>query len=90
LFEPAAEQSWQHAVAAVNAAKSANINYKWDTQYLHPKSLNEKYQYAWWLQFYLFTDFLELAEREDNTALRKEIIKAYFQKDWERLLRANF
>jgi len=85
LFEQAAEQSWQHAMEAVNAAKSSNINYKWYAQYLHPKSLNEKYQYAWWLQFYLFSDFIEMAERENNAALRIEIIKAYFQKDWNRL-----
>jgi len=88
LFEQAAEQSWQHAMEAVNAAKSANINYKWYARYLHPKSINEKYQYAWWLQFYLFSDFLEMAERNNNAALRKEIIKAYFQKNWEGLIKS--
>lgn len=82
LFEQSAEQSWQHAMAAVNAAKSANINYNWYAQYLHPKNLNEKYQYAWWLQFYLFSDFLELAKREKNDVLKEKAVQAYFSREW--------
>jgi hypothetical protein len=82
LFEQAAEQSWQHAMAAVNAAKSANINYKWYTQYLHPKSINEKYQYAWWLKFYLFNDFLEMSKREKDNGLKEKVVQAYFSGEW--------
>ncbi len=83
LFKSATEKNWENALEAVEAAKRLNINYKWYNRFLNPKSLNEKYQYAWWFQYYLFTDFMEAAKLQKNVLLKKSIVKAYFTGDWK-------
>ncbi len=85
LFEKAAGQMWEQAEAAVEAAKEYNINYKWYAPLLHPKSVNEKYRHGYWLQFYLFHDFLQYAQDTKNINLEKQVLSAYFQQDWEHL-----
>jgi len=85
LFQSSANKNWEKALAAIETAKKFNINYKWYNRFLYPGSLNEKYKYAWWIQFYLFTDFLELAERINVDGLKEKIIQAYFTGNWELL-----
>lgn len=85
LFEELATNIWAQAEEAIEAAKKYGINYKWYAQLLHPKSLNEKYQFGYWVQFYLFTDFCKLAENTNDKTLKEELIKAYFEQNWERL-----
>ncbi len=87
LFEQSANKSWDQAMRTIEVAKQLNINYKWYAQMLHPKSLNEKYQFSYWLQFYLFTDFCALAEKTKDEKLKKRVIQAYFQQNWDILLR---
>jgi hypothetical protein len=83
LFEKSANGIWEQAESAIKAAEKFNINYKWYSQLLHPKSMEEKYRNGYWLQFYLFTDFIELAKRKNDNALKEEIIRAYFSQNWE-------
>ena len=85
LFREAAEQMWNQAEVAMNVAEENGINYKWYVQLMHPKSLNEKYRNGYWLQFYLFADFLQLAEKTNNAVMKQEVISAYFHQDWEQL-----
>ncbi len=87
LFSKAAEQMWNQAEVAMNAAATYGISYKWYAQLMHPKSLTEKYRNGYWLQFYLFFDFLEMAKRKNNEALQTQIINAYFQNNWESLIK---
>lgn len=87
LFSKAAEEMWNQAEVAMNVAAMNEINYKWYPQLMHPKSLTEKYRNGYWLQFYLFVDFLEMAKRKNSEALQTEIIKAYFLKDWNSLIK---
>lgn len=83
LFRSSVNKNWENALAAVEVAQKFNINYKWYNRFLHPRSMNEKYQYAWWFQFYLFTDFLKLAKRRNDTDLKEKIVQAYFIGNWE-------
>ena len=83
LFEVAVDHSWEQAMNAVNAAKCFNINYLWYYQFLHPKSLNQKYQFAYWIQFYLFSDFMKLANEKKDEQFKTKILKAYFGQDWK-------
>lgn len=85
LFQKSATQMWNQAEKAIEAAKKHGINYKWYAQYLHPKNLNEKYQFGYWVQFYLFNDFLQLTEQTENTKLKEKITIAYFSQEWEKL-----
>ncbi len=85
LFSKAAEQMWNQAEVAMKFAVKNGINYKWYAQLMHPKSLNEKYRNGYWLQFYLFADFLEMAEKTNNAEMKLKVIRAYFHQDWERM-----
>lgn len=87
LFEESANMIWQQAETAIEVAKQCNINYKWYAQYLHPKSLNQKYQFGYWLQFYLFNDLLDLARQTNKKEWEFEIVNAYFSGDWKELLK---
>lgn len=83
LFEKSANALWFQAEEAIEAAKKYGINYKWYAPFLHPKSLNEKYQFGYWVQFYLFFDFCELAKKTKNKELREKAVRAYFTQNWE-------
>jgi hypothetical protein len=85
LFEKAANQMWQQAESAIKSAEIHGLNYKWYAQLLHPKSLHEKYNYGYWLQFYLFSDFYNLSENTHNQELKEKSLKAYFGQNWELL-----
>ncbi len=87
FFEKAANQMWNQAELAMKTAQNNNINYKWYAQLMHPKSLNEKYRFGYWLQFYIFTDFYNYAENTDNKSLQNKILKAYFGQNWENFKR---
>ena len=43
----------------------------------------ERYHYGFWLQFYLYNDLKDLAERTNDKALASVIDKAYLQGKWE-------
>jgi len=86
LFKRSANNMWAQAEKSIEAAKQYNINFKWYAPYLHPKSLNEKYQFGHWLQFYLFTDFCALAEKTKDEKLKHKVILAYFSQNWDSLL----
>ena len=86
LFKQSTIQLWGQAEKAIQVALRYNINYKWYSYFLHPKSLNEQYQYGYWLQLYLFNDLLEYANNIQNEKLKRKLIKAYFSQDWEILL----
>ncbi len=84
LFENAANQMWQQAELAMEAAKVSNVNYKWYAQIMHPKSLNEKYRFGYWMQFYIFTELYNRAETTNDLSLKNKTLKAYFGQNWEK------
>ncbi len=83
LFRETADTMWLQAEKAIKAAKKYGVNYKWYAQMLHPKSMEEKYRLGYWIQFYLFTDFLKLSEHTHNKMLKEKVLRAYFQQDWD-------
>lgn len=83
LFETSASNLWVQAEKAMEIAKQLNVNYKWYAQMLHPKSLEEKYRFGYWVQFYLFSDFCKLSEITKNKELKGKIVQAYFQQNWD-------
>ena len=83
LFEKSAAGLWIQTEQAIEVAKQLDINYKWYAQMLYPKSLEEKYRFGYWVQFYLFTDIMKLAKQTNNESLRIRVLKAYFQQNWD-------
>ena len=83
LESKVSDAMWKNAEKAVEVAKTKKLNTKWYPWMLQPKSIRERYHYGFWLQFYLYNDLKDLAERTNDKALASVIDKAYLQGKWE-------
>ena len=83
LESKVSDAMWKNAEKAVEVAKTKKLNTKWYALMLQPKSIRERYHYSFWLQFYLYNDLKDLAERTNDKALASVIDKAYLQGKWE-------
>lgn len=83
LESKVSDAMWKNAEKAVEVAKTKKLNTKWYALMLQPKSIREHYHYGFWLQFYLYNDLKDLAERTNDKALASVIDKAYLQGKWE-------
>ena len=83
LESKVSDTMWKNAEKAVEVAKTKKLNTKWYALILQPKSIRGRYHYGFWLQFYLYNDLKDLAERTNDKALASVIDKAYLQGKWE-------
>ena len=83
LESKVSDAMWKNAEKAVEVAKAKKLNTKLYALMLQPKSTRERYHYGFWLQFYLYNDLKDLAERTNDKALASVIDKAYLQGKWE-------
>ena len=81
------EKLWKNALTACEVAEQAGINLSWYALMLSPKSIQQKYAYGYWLQFYLYHDLMEWADRESNESFIKALNIAYFIGDWDSLVK---
>lgn len=77
---------WNRAQTALKVADQHGLDTKWYAFMKRPKSENQKYNYGYWLQFYIYMDLLDLSSRVQNGLESSMIDKAYFSGDWEALL----
>jgi hypothetical protein len=66
-------------------AKKMDINTNWYAFWQQPRTMNEKYQYGYWLSFYLYKDMCHLAEMKGNKELKSALDKAYYSGNWDLL-----
>jgi hypothetical protein len=74
---------WKGAEIALKLAEKKGLNTSWYAFMKNPKSENQKYQYGYWLQFYIYMDLIDCAKRTKNTKEIGKIDKAYFSGDWK-------
>lgn len=74
---------WTNAEKALRIAKEKKLNTSWYALMKQPKSTRERYNYGFWLQFYLYNDLKDLAGRTNNKALSDTLDKAYLQGQWD-------
>jgi len=77
------EKMWKNAEEASAVAEVAGINLSWYSLMRSPKSIQQKYNYGYWLQFYLYRDLMELAVRKNNTAYLDRLDKGYYSGNWK-------
>ncbi|MRX47915.1 hypothetical protein [Pedobacter puniceum] len=82
LFNQVANNIWNKALAALEVAKKHNLNTDWYAFYKKPNSVNEKYQYGYWLGFYIYQDLRHAAKAANNTTLVSQLDKAYYSGNW--------
>lgn len=86
LFNTATDKIWNTSQQAIAVAQKMGISTAWYAFYKHPRSLFERYQYGYWLNFYIYKDLRHWGTLNGNESLVKEIDKAYFSGNWEELL----
>lgn len=89
LQQKTADSMWRNAMDAVEVARRYGINTSWYAVMMSPRSVRERYDYGYWLAFYLYKDIEHtLISRHAMTDELKELHRAYYGRDWN-LMRHN-
>jgi hypothetical protein len=49
---------------------------------MNPRTLHERYEFGYWLNFYLYHDMRQYAQVNNKTDLVRKIDKAYYSGNW--------
>jgi hypothetical protein len=82
IFKNLTDQVWSRAKDVLASAKKMGLNTNWYAFWQQPRTLNEKYQYGFWLAFYLYKDMCQVAEMQGDLSLKARLDKAYYSGDW--------
>ena len=83
LFKTITEKNWERAQQAISIAENRGVSTGWYAFWKNPLTLFEKYQYAYWLNFYIYMDLRHLAKSKGDLQLVTQIDRAYYSGDWE-------
>ncbi|QDU71445.1 DUF4861 family protein [Mucisphaera calidilacus] len=87
LHERVTDAMWARAQKAIEAARANQLDLSPYAGMMKPLSTRQKYHYAYWLNFYIYNDLLELAEHRGDTVFANDLDRAYFSGDWSNLTR---
>jgi hypothetical protein len=82
-FKRLTNEIWNRSQVVLKAAKKMDININWYALWQQPRTMNEKYQYGFWLTFYLYKDMSHVARMKGDAALKTKLDKAYYSGDWK-------
>ena len=88
LFRKVAEDMWKRAQLAIRVAEQEGIDTNWYNFYKRPMSLHQRYEFGYWLGFYLYQDLRHQARQANDAAKVRRIDRAYYSGDWSALLPA--
>lgn len=86
LFKTITNKNWSRALLALKVTEKYKINTSWYSFYQQPHSLHEKYDYSFWLNFYIYQDLRYQARVNNNDPLLKKVDKAYYSGNWTALI----
>ena len=84
LFRKVAENQFRRATEAAAAAGKTGVNPGWYAFWMKPRNLHEKYEFGYWLNFYLYRDMRQWASTYQKDWV-PAIDKAYYSGNWELL-----
>lgn len=82
LFEKVTQTNWDRAQKAIELAHNMEIDTGWYSFWKNPRTLHERYDYGYWLNFYIYNDLRQLAKSKNDFAMLNQIDKAYYSGDW--------
>lgn len=82
LFTKVANDIWDNAMQVLATAKQNKIETSWYNFYLQPHSIQEKYNFGYWLAFYLYQDMRYAAKLDNDFSQIKRLDAAYYSGDW--------
>jgi hypothetical protein len=81
-FKELTNEIWNRSQVVLNIAKKMDINTNWYAFWQQPRTLNEKYQYGFWLTFYLYKDMSHIATMKGDGSLKTKLDKAFYSGNW--------
>lgn len=88
LFKTITQKNWERAQKAISIAEKNGVGTSWYAFWKNPRTLQEKYDYAYWLNFYIYHDLRQVAKSKGDQQLAALIDKAYYSGNWE-LMNSN-
>jgi hypothetical protein len=85
LFKSVSDKMWSRALKAVELGKKHGIDPFWYAFYLQPHSAHERYDFGYWLNFYIYQDLRHLAKTNHDKAFQTAVDKAYYSGNWDLL-----
>jgi hypothetical protein len=85
LFAEATNQQCQRALLVQKTAHKQGVHSAWYAFWKQPRTLNERYQYSYWLTFYLYKDMCHKAIINKDIALKTQLDKAYYSGNWKEI-----
>ncbi len=86
IYNRMAHDLWENATRALLVAQKYHLNTGWYNYMKEPKSLREKYNFGFWISFYIQKYLVEMFERQGNKDLSFKVKKAYYSSNWQSLL----
>lgn len=83
MFSELAENMWNRAQDAIQIAKESGTNTNWYSFWMQPHSMREKYDFGYWLSFYLYHDLRDIAKALNDTTRINLLDKAYYSGNWK-------
>ncbi len=82
-FKTLTNAMWQHAVEAIAVAEKAGLSTAWYSFYKKPLSMHQRYEFGYWLSFYIYHDLRDRYRLNGKQALIKKLDKAYYSGNWK-------
>lgn len=86
LFRRVAEDIWKRAQLAIRVAEQEGIDTNWYNFYKRPMSIHQRYEFGYWLGFYIYQDLRHQARLANDADKIKRIDRAYYSGDWSSLI----
>ena len=83
LHKEMTDDMWNRALQICRIAEQMGVSANWYAFYMQPRTEHERYEYAYWLAFYLYKDMCHVAEVKNNPELKLKLDKAYYSGDWD-------
>jgi hypothetical protein len=77
---------WTKAQTALKVAAQEGLDTYWYNFYKRPMSLHQRYEYGYWLGFYIYQDLRHRARSNSDTQRVSAVDRAYYGGHWEWLL----
>lgn len=86
LFRRVSDGMWRKAQTALKVAQQEGLDTYWYNFYQRPMSMHQRYEYGFWLGFYLYQDLRHRARMQGDAGRVRDIERAYYAGHWEWLL----
>ncbi len=84
-FKKLVENNWKRANQAIQISEKMGVPIHWYNFYKKPIGLHQKYDYSFWLNFYIYQDLRDYFKEKHDIMQLKKLDKAYYSGNWSLL-----